>query len=55
MESQGIPGCIQVTQSTYEYLQDNYQFEARGVIQVKGKGEMTTYFLTGKKVEQLVG
>jgi class 3 adenylate cyclase len=55
MESQGIAGCIQVTQSTYEYLQDNYQFEARGVIQVKGKGEMTTYFLTGKKVKQLVG
>jgi class 3 adenylate cyclase len=55
MESHGIAGCIQVTQSTYEYLQDNYQFEARGVIQVKGKGEMTTYFLTGKKVKQLVG
>lgn len=55
MESHGMAGCIQVTQSTYEYLQDNYQLEARGIIQVKGKGEMTTYFLTGKKVEQLVG
>lgn len=50
MESQGIPGCIQVTESTYERLRDNYIFEQRGAIQVKGKGEMTTYLLIGKKV-----
>ncbi len=50
MESQGIPGCIQVTQSTYDLLRDNYIFEQRGAIQVKGKGEMTTYLLIRKKV-----
>ncbi|HAX80839.1 MAG TPA: diguanylate cyclase [Cyanobacteria bacterium UBA11372] len=50
MESQGIPGCIQVTQSTYDLLRDKYIFEQRGAIQVKGKGEMTTYLLIGKKV-----
>jgi class 3 adenylate cyclase len=50
MESQGLEGCIQVTATTYELLKDKYYFEKRGVIQVKGKGEMTTYFLTGKKV-----
>jgi PAS domain S-box-containing protein len=50
MESQGIPGCIQVTQSTYDQLRDKYIFEQRGAIQVKGKGEMTTYLLIGKKV-----
>jgi len=49
MESQGLEGCIQVTATTYELLKDKYYFEKRGVIQVKGKGEMTTYFLTGKK------
>jgi class 3 adenylate cyclase len=54
MESHGIAGAIQVTESTYERLQDNYRFQERGVIQVKGKGEMTTYFLLGKKVEHLV-
>lgn len=50
MESHGLAGYIQVTESTYEYLQASYQFESRGIIQVKGKGEMTTYFLKGKQV-----
>ncbi len=53
MESHGIAGAIQVTESTYKCLRDKYLFEERGVIQVKGKGEMTTYFLTGKKVKNL--
>jgi adenylate cyclase len=45
MESQGIPGRIQVTSTTYERLKTQYQFEKRGTIMVKGKGEMTTYWL----------
>jgi class 3 adenylate cyclase len=45
MESQGIAGRIQVTQRFYEALQDTYQFEKRGVINVKGKGDMTVYLL----------
>jgi adenylate cyclase len=49
MESHGIPGKIQVTAATYERLQEQYLFEKRGVIPVKGKGEMTTYFLKGRK------
>ncbi len=49
MESQGEPGKIQVTQAIYDRLQDRYQFEERGVIPVKGKGNMTTYWLLGKK------
>ncbi len=50
MESQGIPGKIQVSDSTYQLLCDNYLLKKRGTINVKGKGDMTTYFLTGKKV-----
>lgn len=49
MESHGIPGKIQVTQDTYELLKDGFVFESRGTIDVKGKGEMETWFLTGKK------
>jgi adenylate cyclase len=49
MESHGFPDCIQVTAATYERLQDNYVFEERGLVQVKGKGEMKTYFLKGRK------
>jgi adenylate cyclase len=49
MESQGIPGKIQVTESTYQLLCQKYIFEPRGSIYVKGKGNMITYFLQGKK------
>ncbi|GAB4180699.1 MAG: hypothetical protein Fur006_15190 [Coleofasciculaceae cyanobacterium] len=51
MESLGIPGTIQVTAQTYEQLQDKFLFEERGVISVKGKGEMTTYLLKGRKLQ----
>jgi adenylate cyclase len=50
MESHGIPGQIQVSKATYECLQDRYDFEARGTIQIKGKGEMQVYLLKGRKL-----
>lgn len=53
MESQGVAGKIQVTAATYEPLKDKYCFEERGVTLIKGKGEMITYWLTGRKVGQL--
>ncbi|NES71002.1 MAG: adenylate/guanylate cyclase domain-containing protein, partial [Okeania sp. SIO2D1] len=51
MESSGEPGCIQVTQVTYELLKSKYIFEQRGEISVKGKGKMTTYWLQGEAGE----
>ncbi|MGA9377605.1 MAG: adenylate/guanylate cyclase domain-containing protein [Phormidium sp.] len=45
MESHGLPGKIQITEATYQYLRDRYLFEPRGSIEIKGKGEMLTYFL----------
>lgn len=50
MESHGIPGQIQVTDFTYELLQQKYHFQYRGMIQVKGKGEMATYLLNDRKL-----
>jgi adenylate cyclase len=47
MESQGVPGCIQVTARTWQRLRDRYRFQRRGPIQVKGKGAIDTYFLKG--------
>jgi class 3 adenylate cyclase/HAMP domain-containing protein len=47
MESRGLPGCIQVSSATYECLRDQFQFEQRGLIEVKGFGELTTYWLKG--------
>ncbi len=49
MESHGSPGHIQTTVGTYEPLRNAYLFQERGTIRVKGKGEMVTYFLTGRR------
>ena len=48
MESTGEPGKIQVTEKIYQQLKEKFVFEERGRIAVKGKGEMTTYWLLGK-------
>ena len=48
MESYGVVGCIQVTERTYRRLRDRYRFERRGPVQVKGKGELVTWFLLGR-------
>ncbi|MEQ9668131.1 transporter substrate-binding protein [Coleofasciculus sp. G2-EDA-02] len=47
MESSGEAGRIQVTEATYERLKYNYQLEKRGAINVRGRGEMVTYWLIG--------
>jgi len=48
MESHSLPGKIQVTKDTYRILKDEYIFELRGKLDVKGKGEMETWFLAGR-------
>jgi PAS domain S-box-containing protein len=55
MESMGMAGGIQVTAATYALLKDKYVFEERDSIAVKGKGEMITYWLTGRKVYASAG
>lgn len=49
MESHGKPGYIQVTEATYHKLQNKYLLEPRGTIEVKGRGEMMTYWLLGQQ------
>ncbi|MBS3027845.1 MAG: adenylate/guanylate cyclase domain-containing protein [Dolichospermum sp. DET50] len=50
MESHGIPDHIQICEATYELLKDKYLLEKRGLIKIKGKGEMMTYLLHGRKI-----
>lgn len=50
MESHGLAGQIQVSDVTYELLKDKFLLQRRSAIQIKGKGEMTTYFLLGKNL-----
>jgi adenylate cyclase len=48
MESEGIPGSIQVSPATYELIKDAYECESRGSIPVKGKSSMMTYLLVSR-------
>jgi adenylate cyclase len=48
MESDGVPGRIQVTDSTQQRLSESFMLEKRGVIDIKGKGKMHTWFLNGR-------
>ena len=45
MESHGTPGRIQVTRATYELLADEFEFEPRGTIPIKGKGQVEAWYL----------
>jgi class 3 adenylate cyclase len=48
MESLGQPGRVQVTHAVMERLRGAFDFEPRGLIDVKGKGPTPTYFLLGR-------
>jgi adenylate cyclase 1 len=56
MESTGVPGYTQVTQEVVDALQgSHFEFKCRGQINVKGKGEMITYFLNDTKPKSEIG
>jgi class 3 adenylate cyclase len=48
MEALGQANRIHVSQATYRRLRKRYRFDERGVVYVKGKGEMEAYFLMGR-------
>jgi class 3 adenylate cyclase len=50
MESHGIPDRIQICENSYHLLKQHYTIEKRGLIKVKGKGEMMTYLLVGSTI-----
>ena len=49
MESHGIVGEIQVTESVVAKLGAQYCFIDRGVMAIKGKGDMRTFMLQGRR------
>jgi guanylate cyclase len=51
MESHGTPGRIQISESTYELLKEEFECERRGPIAIKGKGNMETWYLIRQRVE----
>lgn len=50
MESSGVPGRVQVSAATRELLGSDFVCTPRGTIDVKGLGEMETYFLESRSV-----
>jgi hypothetical protein len=50
MESQGLPGKVQITAETYALIKDDFVCSPRGVVDVKGIGEMNTWFLEAERV-----
>ena len=52
MESHGLPGLSQMTEEMYNVIGGlgKFEIEDRGIIDVKGKGDMHTYILKGRKV-----
>jgi len=51
MESHAESRSIQITSEVYEMIKNQFECKIRGLIEVRGKGAMTTYVLTGLKKE----
>ena len=49
IEAAGEPGRIHVTEAVFLQARDQFDFEERAPIDVKGRGRMTTYWLAGRK------
>jgi len=47
LETTGLPGRIQVSQTTWELAREHFLFEPRPPIEIKGFGITQTYFLIG--------
>jgi adenylate cyclase len=55
MESLGVPGRVHVTGAVKDRLGEAFRFEARGLVDVKGKGPTPTWFLVGQAAGSPVG
>jgi adenylate cyclase len=49
MESHGQSGVIQISRSTYELVSDQFDCQARGIIDVKGAGAVESWCVTGRR------
>ena len=52
MESHGLGGAVQITQTTYELIKNEFMCEPRGSVNVKGKGEMEVWLVVSAKQDQ---
>lgn len=52
MQTTSLPGKIHISTTTRQLLDDRYVTEPRGLVTVKGKGEMETFWLWGNSAEK---
>ena len=52
MESSGIEGYLQITESIYQKCEDSFDFYHRGNIEVKGIGMINTYLLNSSDAKE---
>ena len=55
MESHGTPGHIQITSATHELIKDEFVCRLRGTVAIKGKGDLETWYLLGRREDDAVG
>jgi len=48
LESHGVAGRVQVSETVHLRLKERFDFEPRGTVELKGRGPMTTYLLRGE-------
>ena len=48
LEATGVPGRIQISDTTARRIARWFELEERGPVAIKGKGQMTTFFLCGR-------
>jgi adenylate cyclase len=51
MQTEGTPGRIQITRATHDLLKDEFICERRGAVQIKGKGQLETWYLVSRRVQ----
>lgn len=51
MESQGLPGRVQITEATAQFLSSEVSLEPRGTIEVKGRGPMRVLLVNAGRAE----
>jgi len=53
LESAGIPGRVHVSEETMAMTEDVFQYEARGGLNLRGLGTMSTYLVVGRRAPSL--
>jgi class 3 adenylate cyclase len=49
LESQGVPGRIQISDATWQLVRDQFEGIARGSLDLRGHGPVETYAIVGRR------